>query len=125
LAAQASFPGSGRRAPPNRITVEWMPRSASTISVFRSSSCNLTGRNSRRVRKSSSAKASRYVGERVCGVSGTLRAAWRSSSEWASGVHPDLSMGFMSLPRTLFRPAGAVPWRMIGLGAIDPHLTMK
>ena len=42
-AAQASPPGSGRRAPPNRITVERMPRSARIISGFSSSSCSRTG----------------------------------------------------------------------------------
>ena len=59
LAAQASPPGSGMRAPPNSTTVERMPRSARIISGFSSSSCRRTARSSRRVRNSSSSQASR------------------------------------------------------------------
>ena len=57
--APARSAGSGMRALPNITTVEAMPRSASAISVFRSSSCRRTGRSSSRVRKSASLKARR------------------------------------------------------------------
>jgi hypothetical protein len=108
-AASGAVPDPGRRALPNTTIVDSIWCSASSSSGFHSSSWSRTGRSSSRSRKSGSAKARRYDGERVCGVSGSRAARRRSSPAEGSG-----SSGWSLRLSTAFLLS---PWRLFIAGA--------